>query len=382
MPRKYILEEVKNKLKEKELYMIKDEYINSSTKFDIIDNEGYKHLICFKEYLQYNKRLDKFSSYNPHTIENIKLWLKINGYKNKLLSTEYKNSNDKLVFTCADCGNQYKSTFLKFRQENHIRCEICSKEEKFGKRRNTKVEVEKLFSSKGLTIIDTNTYMNSRQRLKVVNCFRYKGIISHNSLLANKGFKIFDKANPYTIENIKNYIKINNLDCELISTEYKSARTKLEFKCSCGESYFTRLNGVVYQNNTRCNRCSKKQSQSSYDTEQICIKYKFNYKLEYLFNDCKNKRRLPFDCVILDEDNNVKFVIELDGKQHFEPVRFNGVQDEIAVETYKYTKNNDKVKDMYCVNNNIKLLRIPYWEFNNIENILLEYIKTKQIKIA
>lgn len=374
MPRKYLVQEVKDKLKEKELYMVDDEYINSSTKFDIIDNEGYKYSILFKEYMQYNTRLDKFSSYNPHTIENIKLWLKINGYTNKLLSTEYKHSNDRLVFTCKDCRNPYKSTFLKFRQENHIRCETCSKEEKFGKRRNTKIEVENLFLSKGLIIIDTDNYINSRQKIKVVNGFGYKGVISYNSLLANKGFKIFDKTNPYTIDNINNYLKINNLDCKLLSNEYKSARTKLEFQCSCGESYFIKLNHLVYQSKTRCNRCSKKQSQSSYDTEQICIKYNFNYKLEYLFDNCKNKRRLPFDCAILDSLNEVKILIELDGKQHFEPVRFNGMQDEIALETYKYTKNNDKIKDKYCIDNKIPLLRIPYWAFNNIEDILLEYI--------
>lgn len=35
MPKKYTLQEVKDKLKEKDLYMINEEYINSKTKFDI-----------------------------------------------------------------------------------------------------------------------------------------------------------------------------------------------------------------------------------------------------------------------------------------------------------------------------------------------------------
>ena len=39
-------------------------------------------------------------------------------------------------------------------------------------------------------------------------------------------------------------------------------------------------------------------------------------------------------------------------------------------EKLETTKYNDKIKDKYCVDNNIKLLRIPYWEFENIENIL------------
>ena len=34
-------------------------------------------------------------------------------------------------------------------------------------------------------------------------------------------------------------------------------------------------------------------------------------------------------------------------------------------------KENDKRKDEYCLLNNIRLIRIPYTEINNIENILI-----------
>ena len=36
----------------------------------------------------------------------------------------------------------------------------------------------------------------------------------------------------------------------------------------------------------------------------------------------------------------------------------------------KKQQEHDKIKDNYCKDKNINLLRIPYWEFNNIENIL------------
>jgi len=32
----------------------------------------------------------------------------------------------------------------------------------------------------------------------------------------------------------------------------------------------------------------------------------------------------------------------------------------------QYIKNNDKIKNEYCKNNNISLVRIPYWEKNKI----------------
>ena len=35
----------------------------------------------------------------------------------------------------------------------------------------------------------------------------------------------------------------------------------------------------------------------------------------------------------------------------------------------------DNIKTQYCQQNNIKLIRIPYWEFKNIENILIKELK-------
>ena len=34
-----------------------------------------------------------------------------------------------------------------------------------------------------------------------------------------------------------------------------------------------------------------------------------------------------------------------------------------------------KIKNDYCSINNINLIRIPYWEFENIENIINQEIK-------
>lgn len=48
MPKKYELLEVKEKLQANNLSMIKDEYINSKAKFDIINNEGYKYQISLE----------------------------------------------------------------------------------------------------------------------------------------------------------------------------------------------------------------------------------------------------------------------------------------------------------------------------------------------
>ena len=70
---------------------------NSKTKFKIIDDKGYLYS-CRVEDVRYYKP-HRFVKNNPYVIENIKTYLKLNGYKNKLLSTEYIATNKKLVFT-------------------------------------------------------------------------------------------------------------------------------------------------------------------------------------------------------------------------------------------------------------------------------------------
>ena len=77
------------------------------------------------------------------------------------------------------------------------------------------------------------------------------------------------------------------------------------------------------------------------------------------FEDCKNTQCLPFDFYLPEYD----MCIEYDGRQHFEPVYDFGGLDQ-----FEKTKRNDNIKNEYCKNNNIKLLRISYKE--NIINIL------------
>ena len=82
---------------------------------------------------------------------------------------------------------------------------------------------------------------------------------------------------------------------------------------------------------------------------------------------CVSKRNLKFDFYI----PKLNLAIEYDGQQHFEPVDFSGKGYESALEIYNNTRMRDKIKDDFCANNNIRLLRIPYTEYENIHDILI-----------
>ena len=88
-----------------------------------------------------------------------------------------------------------------------------------------------------------------------------------------------------------------------------------------------------------------------------------NYKMEYSFTDLRssNGKPLRFDFVVFDDDNFVDFVIEYQGKQHYEPSAKYGGKKGFYQQQY-----NDNKKRRFCALHDFKLIEIPYTEENLI----------------
>ncbi len=95
------------------------------------------------------------------------------------------------------------------------------------------------------------------------------------------------------------------------------------------------------------------------------MKNNIKYKREQKFKKCKNKRELPFD-FYLPEKN---LLIEYDGSQHFYP--------KFKEENLTKIQLNDKIKNRFCKENKIRLVRINFKENKDIEKILLKEIYGK-----
>ena len=103
-------------------------------------------------------------------------------------------------------------------------------------------------------------------------------------------------------------------------------------------------------------------------TEQWLIENNIVFEREKVFQDCRYLRPLKFD-YYLPQFNTV---IEADGRQHTEPIRFGNMTSIQAKKQLKTNKIRDKIKDDYCLKNNIRMIRIPYYEFktDNYKKIL------------
>ena len=100
------------------------------------------------------------------------------------------------------------------------------------------------------------------------------------------------------------------------------------------------------------------------------------YKSEHKFNDCKDKRKLPFDFYL--PAHNI--AIEYDGIQHFsnDGQGKNGIR--WGTHDLEGVRRRDAIKTNYCRNRGIKLIRIPYTSFNNIENILKKEVTNAKVQ--
>jgi predicted nucleic-acid-binding Zn-ribbon protein len=112
---------------------------------------------------------------------------------------------------------------------------------------------------------------------------------------------------------------------------------------------------IQHMRGSNCPRCLESKGETF--VGKILQSLNIIFDRQKKFEDCKglNKvrcRRLPFD-FYLPQYNTM---IEYDGKQHFEPVDLYGGEEGFnRVQTY------DKIKNKYCSDNGIKMIRIPYF---------------------
>ena len=129
--------------------------------------------------------------------------------------------------------------------------------------------------------------------------------------------------------------------------------------CECGNEKNILAQSLLNGQSLSCGEHSNISKGNSKIIE-ILNSNNIQYETEKKFNSCKDKRELPFDFYI---EN--KYLIEYDGKQHF---------DENSIFDYEYTHNHDLLKSKWCKENNIPLIRIPYTHFDNLclNDLLLE----------
>jgi predicted nucleic acid-binding Zn-ribbon protein len=106
----------------------------------------------------------------------------------------------------------------------------------------------------------------------------------------------------------------------------------------------------------KCPNC--RFSKGNQAVKDLLDKYGVKYEQEFTFEDCMDKRHLPFDFFLPE----LNMIIEYQGEQHFQPI--------YGEEKLKYTQTHDQIKRDFCKEHNIKEIEIHFSE--DIEKKLKE----------
>ena len=297
------------------------------------------------------------------TYNMVKEYIEKEGYT--LVSKEYIRKRDKLEMICPN-GHKINLSFDCFAKG--VRCGECYKKEPRISRRQTLEEVKHIVELvEGYELLSTEYDPNKKIKIRHICGNEYE--VTLNNFKRGKRCPICQlKREEKRIK--KDYVvkNINKEGYEVISLNgFNKSSDKIKLKCPKGHIYEVSWN--TFQQGRRCPYC--KSSKGENKVKDYLDSKNIIYYQQYKFEDCKNDRSLPFD-FYLPQYNTC---IEYDGQQHYKLIDFSGnMTIEEQEDRLEYYKRNDNIKTKYCKDNNIKLIRIPYWEFDNIENILIKEI--------
>lgn len=286
-------------------------------------------------------------------------------------------------------------------------------------------ERQDFYKDNNLLLLD-NKDGGTRIKHKCKGAGGYLYYLSIQDVIRQHSHSIVSKYNIYSIYNVQQFIYNSGSKTQVISKQYVSNKNKIKLKCECGREYTSPWNRIWNLKKVRCNHCgykyitdtqrttvedlekevaeygyhlvkgveqksksltienemgetfhttihsirmghmpsSKYKSGLEIAVEKYLKKNKLKYVKQKTFPKCKYKSLLRFDFYL----PKFRVCIEVNGKQHYEPIDWYGGE-----EKFKTQQIRDNIKKDFCKNNNIKLIEIPYYEFNKTNNYK-EYI--------
>jgi len=289
---------------------------------------------------------------------------KILGKTNCKLIGEYINAQIPFSFQCF-CGEEDQTRLSDFKLSGC--CKKCSEERKFEKIRQKYEKIAKeMFEKEGYVYV--GVYKQADQPIEV------KCPEGHEVKITTGNFKQGHRCGECSPTKKKTYEEVfdffKNEGYQLISNEYQEAFSKLQ--AICPKNHDVETTWDSFRAGKRCARCNESKGEKR--VEKYLLEQNFFHDRQFTFDDCKYKKKLPFDFVVFNPDQTINCLIEYDGHFHYIATDMTGGEKGL-----KETQKRDKIKTDYCRKNNIQLIRIKYTEFDRIEEILDKEIKIKTL---
>ena len=271
----------------------------------------------------------------------------------------YDGKNSKFYVECPYKHSKYETslTILK-KGRKAMGCPQCKSlnKTKTNIDRVGYLKVVKYIQDCGFTILTSSREYKGVSTLLDIKCSK-----GHNQQVSYEVFKkrVTKCVECYQDEKLciaKN--KASKLGYVLHDNTYIGKNMHLDITCDKGHKWHPTYDSFIYAD-TKCLHCQYSRGEDM--IEDILNKYHIMYIKQYRFHNCFYKRLLTFDFFL----PYFNMCIEYDGIQHFQPLSHFG-----GYERYIDLRVKDIIKNEYCKEHNINLVRIGYFNFDNIESLL------------
>lgn len=289
--------------------------------------------------------------------------------KNKKIKEERNNGKRKSggTFWICKCerGNEISVNGCHLKSNHTKSCGCSLKKYNFEELVGTKVN--DLFVRK-LIKIEDKYFLECECKCGSIKLYNPYNVVNNSSCNCGCGRKETNKKNNFPNLEGERFGKL--LVIEKTNERDKNRRIIYKCICECGNMTTATSNELM-----SCHKlsCGCIDSKNNLKIANILSSLNVNFEREKYFKYMNSYGR--FDIFIPD----LQIAIEYDGEQHFKPIDFAGKGEEWAKNEFEKIKKRDEIKNEYCKINEIKLLRIPYWECNNIEKIIIDFLHRERL---
>jgi len=366
---KHTIQEVEEIINSLGYELLTKYYINNYQKLLIKDKDGYYYEVELNNLIT-NKKARKFHKSNSYTIQNIKLLIELNNIPLELISDIYIRAYNKLIFKDSE-GYFYALSLVTLQQQGVP--EIFGKTNPYTLQN---IELWCTFNNKPFILV-SKEYNGSDKKLEwqCLKCGeKFKCDWGHISIGAGCPFcagrqvglsNCLATLNP---ELAKEWHPTKNGDLTPYDVTCGSGKYAWWLCKECGHEWET---PICKRNNNGCPECNKSVGEKA-------IKLFNNKNNIYFIPQKEFKGLIGLGGGLLSYDFYVpkyNLLIEFQGEQHEKPIDFKGKGLEFAEKQFARQQEHDKRKKEYALSNGYNFLEIWYWDFDNIETILDNYLK-------
>lgn len=301
--------------------------------------------------------------------------------------TNLRDSSQRIIWRCiCECGEERLVNTSALTGNQITACETCSKNKGNEKRKNT-LSNQKIRNdltgqrfNRLLVLEPTDKRANDRCIIWKCQCDCGNIVEVSSKSLKQNNTKSCGCLNTETRMALGHDNKIDLTGMifgrlTVIEDSGKRSNNNVLWRCQCECGAQPLIKGNSLRSGVSSCGCLLSKGEAA--ISKLLTENNIPFEVQKTFDDCvftDSNRKARFDFWV-----NNKYLIEYDGQQHFEanpsPKSWNTEANLIE------TQKRDKIKNDWCVNNNIVLIRIPYTKLETltIEDLLLE---TTQFKIT